>query len=84
MILQAWTSGQYCVKDVALVCLIVAACTWTVTNIFTRWKTIKGSRRPSTSGVEKKPASRSKFKKPDRKQGGMGVPNHNLKIIMCN
>lgn len=85
MILQAWPSSQYCVKDVALVGLIVAACAWIIINTLTRWKTAKGSRRPSTSDVEKKPALRSKFKKPDRKPGGMGIPQPRFQIIMkCN
>ena len=85
MILQAWNSSQYYVKDVALVGFIVASCAWIVINALTRWKTVKGSRRPSTSDVEKKPASRSKFKKPDRKPGGMGAPQPEFQIIIkCN
>lgn len=74
MILQIWSASQYHVKDVALIGLIVAVCIWTVTNILQRWKRTKqGIARPSTPDLEKKAPSGSRFKKPDRKPGGIFI-----------
>lgn len=70
---QILDSGQYHLKGVALIGLIVAVCIWVVNNILKRWKTKQESIRPSTPDLEKKPLG-SKFKKSDRKPGGMHCP----------
>lgn len=66
-------ASQYHLKDIALIGLIVAVCIWVVSNILKRWKTKQGAARPSTPDLEKKPLG-SKFRKSDRKPGGMHCP----------
>ena len=73
MALQLLDSGQYRLKDIALIGLIVAVCIWAVNSILKRWRTEPEVARLSTPDLEKKPSG-SKFKKSDRKPGGMHCP----------
>ncbi|KAI9931946.1 hypothetical protein MW887_009447 [Aspergillus wentii] len=60
--------GQYHIKDVAFVCLILNVCVWLAITVSKRWKTAEQIPIPSTPDLEKR-SSVSKFKKPTREPG---------------
>jgi hypothetical protein len=70
---QVLNTSQYHLKGIALIGLIVAVCIWVLNNILKRWRIKQKVTRPSTPNLEKEPLG-SKFKKSDRKPGGMLCP----------
>lgn len=84
MSLQTWIASSYHVKDVALIIAVVTVCIWTVIYAFDRWNRAAKleSSRPSTPDLEKKPSQGSRFKKPDRKPGGMRTPSDCASVVI--